>query len=137
MMYDSSDMNRDIIFCHFGLFLLFYPPNNLENQNFETKTPRYIILHMCNINQNHNNVWLLRYKVPQTQLFVTLSHFLPFYNTTNPENQNLEKMIKSLEISSFYTSLYTSIPKITIICYTLPEIRHFTDCYFSFWAIFF
>ena len=87
---------------------------------------------MGNINQNHNNVWLLRYKVLQTQLFVTLSHFLPFYNTTNPENQNLEKMKKSPEISSFYTSL----PKIMIICYTLPEIWHFTDCYFSFWAIF-
>ena len=27
----------DRIFCHFGLFFAFLPPNNLENQNFEKK----------------------------------------------------------------------------------------------------
>ena len=32
-------------------------------------------------------------------------------------------MIKTLEISSFYTS----VPKIMIICYTVPEIWHLTD----------
>ena len=25
----------DQIFCYFGPFLAFYPPNNLENQNFQ------------------------------------------------------------------------------------------------------
>ena len=37
-------------------FLLFYPTNNPENQNFrkiKKKTPGDIILHMCNINDNH------------------------------------------------------------------------------------
>ena len=29
-----------------------------------------------------------------TQLFVILGHFLPFYPTNNPKNQNFEKMKK-------------------------------------------
>ena len=49
-----SAMDRTL--CHFGLFLTFYPPNNPKNQNFEKmkKIIRdIIILHMCNINDNH------------------------------------------------------------------------------------
>ena len=35
--------------------------------------------------------------------------------------------------------IYTSVPKIMIICYTLPEIWHVMDVIviFSFWAIFY
>ena len=45
----------DKIFCLFGPFLPFYPPDNPKNQNFEkTKaTPGDIILHICIINDNH------------------------------------------------------------------------------------
>ena len=48
---------KDRIFCHFGVFLLFHPPNNPKNENFEKiekKLPGdIIILHICNINDNH------------------------------------------------------------------------------------
>ena len=65
--------------------------------------------------------------VSNGQFFLSfLAIFLPFHPTNNPENQNFEKMNKSLEISSFYTSE----PKITIICYTVPEIWHVTDVIF-------
>ena len=46
---------RDLIFCHLGPFLPFYPPNDPENQNFEKmkKMPADIILlHMCTINED-------------------------------------------------------------------------------------
>ena len=57
----------------------------------------------------------------ETEFFLILDHFLPAY-PLNQENQNfLEK--KHLEISSFYASL----PKIMIICYTVPEIWRMTD----------
>ena len=46
----------------------------------------------------------------------------------NPKNQNFEKMKKGLEISSFYTN----VPKLMIICYTVPEIRRVTDVIFIF-----
>ena len=48
---------------------------------------------------------------------------------------NLKNEKKTLEISS---SFYTNVPKIMIICYTVPEIQCMMDgnfC-FSFWAIF-
>ena len=40
-------------------------------------------------------VWFLRYRVRQTEFFVILGHFLPFYLPNNPENQNFEKMKKT------------------------------------------
>ena len=49
----------DRIFCHFGSFfapLLFYPPMDPVNKNFEKmkKTPEdIIILHMCTKNDSH------------------------------------------------------------------------------------
>ena len=45
------------IFCHFELFLPFFPPNNSEDQNFEKmkKAPRdLIILNLCN--KKHDNM---------------------------------------------------------------------------------
>ena len=40
------------------------------------------------------DVWFLRYAAWQTELFVILDHFLPFYPSNNPANQNFEKMKK-------------------------------------------
>ena len=40
------------------------------------------------------NAWLLRYGGRQTKLFVILAHFLPFFPTSNPKNQNVEKIKK-------------------------------------------
>ena len=52
-------------------------------------------------------ICFLRYKVQQTEFFVILGHFLPFYLPDNPENQNFEKLKtktkkKHLNILSFY-----------------------------------
>ena len=58
----------------------------------------------------------MKYEVQQTE-FVLFGNFLPFYPTNNQKNQNFEKMKKALVIS-----FYTSVPKIIIICYTVPEI---------------
>ena len=43
------------------------------------KTPEdIIILHLHTTNDNHD-VWFLRYGVQQTEFFVILDYFLPFY----------------------------------------------------------
>ena len=64
-----------------------------------------------------------------TEFLVILDRFLHFYPPPDkPKNQNFEKLKKKkqkkkttcLEISS----LYNSLPKIIIICYTVPEIWH-------------
>ena len=69
----------------------------------------------------------MRHGVRRTEFFVILDHFLPFYPPNNQKIQNFEKMTKKpLKISSFYTS----VPKITIICYNVPKIRRVTDVIF-------
>ena len=52
-----------------------------------------------------------------------MHHFLPFYPPNSLKNENSKKMKKQLEISSFYAS----VPKIMILCYTVPEIWRLTD----------
>ena len=44
--------------------------------------------------------------------------FLLFYPLSSPKNENLKTMKKGLKTISFYRS----VPKIMIICYTVPEI---------------
>ena len=75
----------DITFCHFG-------------QNFKKvkKPPGDIIaLHMCNINENHMTMVPEMWSMWQTEFFVILDHFFPFYHPNNPENQNFEKYEKT------------------------------------------
>ena len=79
-------------------FLPFYPPMDTENQNFEKilkNTWRYY--HFTNVYHKWQSydVWFLRYGVQQTEFFVILDHFLPFYPPNNPKNQNFEKMKKT------------------------------------------
>ena len=119
-------MRQTDFFVILGHFLPFYLINNPKNQNFEklkkktTSRKHHFtqVYHKC---QSYD-VWFLRCEAWLTEFFVILGHFLPF---NKPKNKNFQKMKKkkSLDISSFYTS----VPKIMIICYTVPEIRHVTD----------
>ena len=56
-------------------------------------------------------------KFSKQNFFVILGNFLPFYSPNTLKNETI-KNEKTLEISSFYTSVL----KIMIICYTVPEI---------------
>ena len=81
-------------------FLLFYPPTYPEKNVFEKmrKMPiDTIILQMCIIKWKSYDVSFLRYGVWQTQFFLILDHFLPFYSPNNSENQNFEKTKKTSE----------------------------------------
>ena len=51
---------------------------------------------------------------------VIIFHFGPFFALFS---QKLKFKKNLLEVSSFYNS----VPKIMIICYTVPEIQHVTD----------
>ena len=87
-----------------------------------------IILHIYTYHKRQPHpVWFLRYGAQWTEFF-TLDHFLPFFPSNNQKNQNFENMKKCLVISSFYTS----VTKIMIICYTVPEIQRMTDVIFIF-----
>ena len=61
-------------------------------------------------------------KFKRQNFFVILGIFLPLYSPDTLK-MKISKMKKTLEISSFYTGL----PKVMIICYTVPEIWHMSD----------
>ena len=76
-----------------------------------------IILHKCTINNNHMMyIWFLRYEARQAEFFVILGHFLPFYPSNSPKNQNLQKMKKTLGdiiILHMHTKNYERTEKVT------------------------
>ena len=63
------------------------------------------------------DVLFLRYGAWWTEFFAILNHFLLFYPLKTGKIKILKKWKKYLEIS-----FYTNMPKIMIICYTVPEI---------------
>ena len=93
---------------------------------------------MCNINEKSYNVWFLRYGLQQFFLsFWTI--FCLFTPLTTQKIKILKKWKKkSLEISSFYTSVindheWSYATLWMIICYNKNYGCNF---YFSFWDIF-
>ena len=56
----------------------------------EKKTWRYHFTHVCHNWQSYD-VWFLRYEAWQTEFFVILDCFLPFYPTKTLKNENFEK----------------------------------------------
>ena len=99
------------------------------------KKPRDIIfLHMCTINENHvmSGSWDARCNRQSFLLFWVI--FCPFTPLTIQKIKILKKWKKLLEISWFYTS----VSKIMIINYTIPEIWRMTDLIVNFhFGIFF
>ena len=118
-------------------FLPFYPPNNPKNQNFEKmkKTPGdIIILHMCT--KNYDQMMYGSWDMVCDRCYCYFSFwaiFCPFTPLTAQKIKILKKWKKHLEISSFYTS----VPKIMIICYTVPEIWCVTDVIIFHFGLFF
>ena len=116
------------IFCHFRPVFAFLPHYWLQKLKFGKNVKKYldILLHMCAINQDHMfRSWDMKFNL----CFCYLWHFFfcPFYSP-NTLKMKISKMKKTLEISSFYTG----VPKIMIICYTVPEIWHVSDVIFVF-----
>ena len=92
----------------------------LEISSFYTSVPKVIII--C---YTVPEIW----RVTDVTVFVCffiLGNFLPFYPSKSPKNENLfknEKNKNAREVSSFNTS----VSKIMIIYFTVPEIWHVTD----------
>ena len=84
-------------FVILGHFLLLYPCNDLENQNFETmkKCQEILSFYTCTINEDHMiyGSWNIRHN-RQNFLLFWANFFLPFHSPDNSENQNFEKLKK-------------------------------------------
>ena len=125
----------DLLFLRYGAwwteffvildhFLLFYPPKNLKNQNFEKmkKNPDdIIILQKCT--KNHDHIMLYcSWDVAHDgcDYFSFWAIFCPVTPLTASKMKISKKQKQYLEIPSFYTS----VPKIMVIWYTVPGIWH-------------
>ena len=127
-------------------FLPFYPPNDLENKNFEKMKDMLvdIILQMYTINENNMYVsWDMEHG--RHIFFLIFDHLLPFYPPNNPENQNFEKMKKMpvdiiiLHMKKMPGNIIIS-HKCTIndnyMMYDSWDIKRDRQNVLSFWAIF-
>ena len=92
----------------------------------------YHLTHVYHKLQSYD-VWFLRYRVWWTEFFVVLDKSLPIYPLKSRKIKILKKWKKCQEILSFYTS----VPKIRIICYTVPQIWCMADVIIFHFGLFF
>ena len=133
VMYASWDMEHERqIFLSF--WTIFFPITTLtlrksKSWKNEKKPPGdIIVLHLCTTNGNHMTYGSWDTERDRQNCFVILGHFWLFTPGTTQKIKTCKIWIKCLEISSYYTS----VPKIIIICYTVPEIWCMTDVIFIF-----
>ena len=83
------------------------------------------------------DVLFLKYGVQQTELFVILDHFLPFYSPNNPKNQNFQKMKKILGdiIILRYYHYHCNIND-NHMMYGSWDMKHDRQNFLSFWTVF-
>ena len=129
---------RTEFFVILGCFLPFYLPNNPKNQHFEKleKNPGDIIIfHMCNIHDNQMiyGSWDIEHDGQNFLSFWTIFWHYWTYPLKTQKIKLLKKWKKLLEIFSFYVN----VPKIRIICYTVPEMWHVTDVITFHFGLFF
>ena len=122
----------DRLFCHYGPFFAFLPQKDKILKKWKKHLKIIIILQMFTINNSHIIYGFSDIEYNWQNFFVILDHFLHFYPTNNPKNQNFEKLKKApgdIIISHKCTKnqdmLYCSLD--------MAHIRF--NCYFSFWAI--
>ena len=131
MMYGSWDMEHDRqnFLSFWTIFCIFTPLTTKKNKNFEKmeNTPDDII-QVYHKSQSYD-VWFLRYWAQQTEFFVILGNFLPFYPSNNLKNQNFEKMREII-------TLYMCTINDNYMIYGSWDIKHDRQNCLSFWTVF-
>ena len=117
-----------IVIFYFGLFLPFYPLTAPKIKNFKKMRKRpgdLIILHKCTKNYDYRVYCSWDNAHDRCNCyFLFWAIFLPFYPSNLTQKWKFQKNEnKYLEISS----IYKNVPKIMIMCYTVPEIWHMTN----------
>ena len=129
----------DIFFWHSGLFFSLLPsPLPLWTQIIKILKKwknTWTYYHFTNVYHKWQSydVWFLRYGVQQTEFFVILDHFLPFYPPNNPKNQNFEKMKKT---PGDIIILHMCIINENHMMYGSWDIKCDRQNFLSFWTIF-
>ena len=117
----------DIIFCHFGPFFAFLPPQKPEKSKFWRKRKKH--LETLSFYKSIPKILIICYPVPEiwhmTDVIVIfiLGYFLPFYPPNSPKNQNFKKMKNNWRYHHF-THVYQ---KLWLDKGTISEIWCVTD----------
>ena len=122
MWFLKYEVQQTEFFVILGNFLPFYLLTTKFWKNEKTLGD-IIILRMCTIHDNHMmyGFWDMERDGQYFLSFWTV--FCSFIPLTTRKIKLLKKWKKNLTMSSFYTN----VPKIMIICYTIPEIQCMTD----------
>ena len=129
-----------VFFAILARFLPFYSPIDPENQNFEKiKKKSWRYYHFTNVYHKWQSydVLFLRYGVQQTEFFVILDHFLPFYSPNNSKNQNFQKTKKmpgDIIILRYYH--YHCNINDNHMMYGSWDMKHNGQNFLSFWTVF-
>ena len=138
MMYGSWDMEGDgqrfwsfwTVFCPFTLL-------TTQKSKFwknEKNTWRHYRFTEVYHKWQSYDVWFPRYEAWQTEFFVILDCFLPFYPTNNPKNQNFEKL-KQVFKDIIILHKCTKNNDCMLYC-SWNMVHNGCNCYFLFWSIF-
>ena len=141
ILYCSWNMVRgrcNWYFPFWAIFCLFTPLTAWKmkiSKTMKNSPGDIVILHQCT--KTHVHMLYCSWDMMHggcNCYFSFLAIFCPFIPLTAWKNKISKNEKKHLEISS----LYTSVPKIMIICYTvlLDMVCDGCNCYFSFWAVF-
>ena len=124
-------------FCHFELFFCHFTPLTTRKIKILKKLKSgwryYQFTHVYHTWQS-NNVWFLRYWVWQTDFFLILDHFLPFWPPNNPKYQNFEKIKKT---PGNIIILQMCTLNDNHMMYGFWDMECDRQNFFSFWAVFF
>ena len=129
MLYCSLDMARNGFNCYFSFWVIFCPFISLAAQKIKIKKKWKKIQEISSFHNCVPKIMIICYTSPERWcvMDVIIFHFGLFFALLplcQPKKSKFYKNEKKLlEISSFYTS----VPKIMIICYTVPKIWYVTD----------
>ena len=130
---------RRTFFIILGHFLPFYLPPlmilNIKILKKMKKMPGDIILlyihvyHKC----RSYDIWFLKYKVQQTEIFLILGHFLPLQPPDNLENQNFKIEKKNTWRCYHFTHLHHKLQSFDVWFLSMECNR---KNFLSFWTVF-
>ena len=122
------------MFCHFGPFLPFDPPNP-KYQNFEKMETHLEILSFYTCVSQMMIIWCMVPEILSTtdRIFCHFRLFFALLTPYNPENQNFEKMKK---IPGGIIILNMSAINENHMMYDSWDMEHDRQNFFSFWTIF-
>ena len=131
MLYLSWDMMRGRSNCHFSFWAIFCPftppPLTAQKMKIKKKTKKIlgdIILHKCT--NNHDLMPYCSWDIVHDVSNCYFS-FWAIFCPNSPRNENSKKKKEKEKNPLADVFIYTSVPKIMIIYYTVPEIWHMTD----------